>query len=333
MAKIFRREKKEAKGFSKSPILRRWFFRLWSFVALIWIGLLFWVYWSSREGNIKVTETKIGLSEKTGLEKVKESLSLTTKSYQDNNKEKTLLNDGPNRQSSGDLKNRIVSQGRISIIIDDMGGSLDIARKFLELPYPMAFAVLPYESYSREVAKMIRKNGRVLLLHMPMEPHEYPDKNPGKGALLLSQSRETQRKLFMKALEQVPGAVGVNNHMGSRFTENRDSMRFFMEILKERNLFFVDSVTTDKTVACDVAKDVGVKCFRRNVFLDHEPTVTFVNTQLVRLIDIAKERGDVTIAIGHPHRVTLDTLKRGLKDIQSGNIELVSINEIKSTSR
>jgi len=214
---------------------------------------------------------------------------------------------------------------RISIIIDDMGGSMDIAKKFLELPYPIALAVLPYEPYSREVARLAKEHGKVVLLHMPMEPHGYPEKNPGKGALLLGQDRDTQRKLFLKALEQVPGAVGVNNHMGSRFTENRESMRVFLELVKEKNLFFIDSATTDKTVACDVAREVGVPCLRRDVFLDHEVTASFARAQLVRLFDIAQTK-DLTIAIGHPHKITLELLQKGFTETSNKNIKVVSLD-------
>jgi polysaccharide deacetylase 2 family uncharacterized protein YibQ len=213
-----------------------------------------------------------------------------------------------------------------------MGGSLEMAKNFLELPYPIAFAVLPYEPYSREVAQLILRHGHVVLLHMPMEPHGYPQKNPGKGALVLDQDKETQRRLFLKALEQVPGALGVNNHMGSRFTEDREAMRFFLQMVKEKNLFFVDSATSDKTVACDVAREIGVICLRRNVFLDHEPSVSFINAQFVRLSDMALSR-DMTIVIGHPHRVTLELLKKKLGEIQSKNVELVSIDKFTASAR
>jgi polysaccharide deacetylase 2 family uncharacterized protein YibQ len=206
-----------------------------------------------------------------------------------------------------------------------MGGSIDIARKFIALPYPIAFAVLPYEPYSREVARLAKEHGKVVLLHMPMEPHGYPEKNPGKGALLMGQDKETQRRLFFKALEQVPGAVGVNNHMGSRFTENREAMSVFLELVKEKKLFFIDSATTDKTVACDVAREVGVPCLRRDVFLDHEVTVSFTRAQLVRLFDVAKTK-ELTIAIGHPHRVTLELLQKGLTETRSKNLEIVSLD-------
>jgi len=214
---------------------------------------------------------------------------------------------------------------RVSIIIDDMGGSMEIAKKFIDLPYPIALAVLPYEPYSREVARLAKEHGKVVLLHMPMEPHGYPEKNPGKGALLLGQGRDTQRKLFLKALEQVPGAVGVNNHMGSRFTENREAMRFFLELVKEKNLFFIDSATTDKTVACDVAREIGVPCLRRDVFLDHEVTASFARAQLVRLFDIAQTK-DLTIAIGHPHKITLELLQKVLAETRNKNIEIVSLD-------
>ncbi len=197
--------------------------------------------------------------------------------------------------------------GKVSIIIDDMGRSIELARKFLELPYPLAFAVLPYEPHTREVAKMIKEKGRVLLLHMPMEPKGYPEVNPGPGALLLGQSKDQQKKLFLEALSRVPGAVGVNNHMGSRFTENREAMTNFLTWVKEQGLFFVDSMTTPDSVGCDVAKTLGVPCVKRNVFLDHLVKQKFISHQLKRLEVMAHNRC-FTLAIGHPHELTYKVL-------------------------
>lgn len=217
-------------------------------------------------------------------------------------------------------------RGTVSIIIDDMGRDIESAKKFLALPYPLAFAVLPYEAHSKEVAEMIRKSGRTLLLHMPMEPRGYPEVNPGPGALLLSQSEEEQYRLFKKALKQVPGALGVNNHMGSRFTEDREAMRRFMRWLKEEGLFFVDSRTTAKTVACEAAREVGVPCLERNVFIDHELTRKFIVSQLAELARRASTQG-YALAIGHPHEITYRVLRDNLSRYSVNGLQLVSLRK------
>lgn len=343
----YKQETKPLKNRTKRPRsdysqAGKWVFRLWLFSFLLWTAILFWVYrYSKKNFPPHVTEEKQVKGEKVTGKIRKDATPVVvipppSNTSVPNNVSTVKLGQSELHSGSSESTNikanvpqkntetRLHNRKRVSIIIDDMGGSIDMALKFLELPYPIAFAVLPYEPHSQEVSRLVKSYGKVLLLHMPMEPHEYPEKNPGKGALLLGQDRETQRKLFLRALERVPGAVGVNNHMGSKFTEDMEAMRFFMEMLKEKNLFFVDSATTSKTVACDVAREVGVRCFRRNVFLDHEPSTVFVNAQLVKLADEARER-EITIAIGHPHKVTLDMLRRGLKDIQAKDIELVSI--------
>ncbi len=221
------------------------------------------------------------------------------------NSEEIKQSKGNNQVSASNLRQK--KCGKVSIIIDDMGRSIDIARKFLELPYPLAFAVLPYEPHAKEVAKMIKDKGRVLLLHMPMEPKGYPAVNPGPGALLLEQDKNQQKKLFLEALSRVPGAVGVNNHMGSKFTENREAMTNFLTWVKEQGLFFVDSMTTPNSVGCDVAKSLGVPCVKRDVFLDHLVKQKFILHQLKRLEVMAHNRC-FTLAIGHPHELTYQAL-------------------------
>lgn len=341
------------RGRSKNRALPRgWLFNLWVFLTAILIGVIVWSYWGSNKDSLRPKEVRQEAKKDSQSGDARQDIT-ETQSYRPNGLAAVdTRGDYPpeERKNSGDSRatptvsthnssatltkttSPLKIRGQVSIIIDDMGGSLEMAKNFLELPYPIAFAVLPYEPYSREVAQLILRHGHVVLLHMPMEPHDYPKKNPGKGALVLSQDKETQRRLFLKALEQVPGAVGVNNHMGSRFTEDREAMGFFLQMVKEKDLFFVDSATSDKSVACDVAREIGVVCLRRNVFLDHEPSVSFISAQFVRLSDMAASR-DMTIVIGHPHRVTLEVLRKKLVEIQAKHVELVSIDKFTASAR
>ncbi len=323
MAKFLRNSYRGGKEIRKSRSKRLGrgpLFGLWVFVAFLFVAILMLAKEIHRPNSYDTPKNQMESKSQDGyIRRPLPKPSIKDKSSPFNvpshpKDEEKILN--PSSISS--------STRYVSIIIDDMGRSVEIAKKFVNLPYPLAFAVLPYEPETKEVVKLIKNSGKTLLLHMPMEPHGYPEKDPGEGALLLTQSRETQRKLFLEALERVPGAVGVNNHMGSRFTEDREAMEFFLSLLKEKGLFFVDSATTNKTVACDVAKSIGVKCFRRDVFIDHEPNLDFVNAQIEHIINMADQKSFI-LAIGHPHRVTFEVLTSKLRLMRDKNIELVSI--------
>ena len=117
------------------------------------------------------------------------------------------------------------SLARIAIVIDDFGQNIEIAKKFLLLPFPVAFSILPYQQHSREIAELAHSHGKEVLLHCPMEPIGYPKVDPGRGALLLSMSDDTIRRNIRTILDNSPYITGVNNHMGSRMTENATAMK------------------------------------------------------------------------------------------------------------
>ncbi len=130
---------------------------------------------------------------------------------------------------------------RVAIVIDDLGLSLRAAQTLLGIPQPLTFAVLPKLTHSREIAEAAAAAGRDVLLHLPMEPLDYPAKDPGPGALLKSMTSEAMAEVLKEDLAAVPNAVGVNNHMGSRLTEDEEVIRLILTMLKERRLSFLDS--------------------------------------------------------------------------------------------
>ncbi|HBD06771.1 MAG TPA: hypothetical protein DCZ69_00790, partial [Syntrophobacteraceae bacterium] len=199
--------------------------------------------------------------------------------------------------------------GKVAIVIDDLGLDLKVAKDFMALPIALTLSVMPRQVHSREIAQMAHTRGLEVLLHMPMEPHGYPRVNPGPGALLVSMDASQLRSTLQEALASVPHASGVNNHMGSTFTEQNEPLKRVLNELHNRHLYFLDSYTSHHSVACSVADQVQVPCARRDIFLDHELTEDFVRSQLQRLIREAKIQG-TGVAIGHPHPTTLKVLKQ-----------------------
>jgi hypothetical protein len=198
---------------------------------------------------------------------------------------------------------------RVAIVVDDLGQDLDVARKVATIPLAITFSVLPFQDRSKDVVALALANGREVMLHMPMEPEGYPRVNPGNGALLLAMSPGDIHRNLRTALDATSPIAGINNHMGSRFTEHAEPMGIVMKELRRRGLFFLDSATTPRSAALDAARENGVPYLRRDIFLDHVLAESFVKTQLVQLIRKAKIQG-TALGIGHPHEVTLDVLRR-----------------------
>lgn len=208
----------------------------------------------------------------------------------------------------GSLSPGGASRPRVAIVIDDLGYDPVLARGFMELNLPLALSILPRAPFTRKIAQEAARRGIPLMLHLPMEPRNYPETRPGPGALLLCMSREEILKVVDEDLARVPGAAGVNNHMGSLFTEDREKMGIVLGELKRRNLFFVDSRTTKRSVAYTLAKEMGLPALQRQVFLDNRASKSEVRIQLDRLRSIAGRSGRA-LGIGHPHKETLETLE------------------------
>ena len=216
---------------------------------------------------------------------------------------------------------------RIAIIIDDLGYQLDAGKRAIELPGPVAFAVLPATPRGGELARIAHENGKEVLLHLPLEAANH-DGPTDPGGLTLDMTRETFRVTFANAIAAVPHAIGVSSHRGSLLTRHPGHMAWLMQEIDNReDLFFIDSYTTHHSVALDLAEERGIPATRRDVFLDHERSVAAVERELERLKAKARRNGHA-IAIGHPFPETLEVLERALPLLEEQGFELVTISEL-----
>jgi polysaccharide deacetylase 2 family uncharacterized protein YibQ len=212
------------------------------------------------------------------------------------------------------------------IIIDDMGYDRKLADRFLGLNVPLTFSMLPFSPFQEDIARAAEKKGMEIMLHLPMEPDEYPRVDPGPGALLTSMSPDELIRQLTSDIRSVPGAKGVNNHMGSRLTAVSSQMHQVFSILKKEGLFFIDSRTTVNTLCKPSARLLQVPFAERDIFLDHVTTADFVQRQIRKLIEEAEKNGRV-VAIGHPHEVTVQVLKDMMPELQK-KVRLVPASKL-----
>jgi uncharacterized protein len=202
----------------------------------------------------------------------------------------------------------------VAIVIDDLGYQRQVALDFINLEYPLTLSFLPQAPFALEMARQALQKGKETLLHLPMEPRNYPETDPGPGTLLTSMTAKEINKILEEDLAAFPGVIGVNNHMGSRFTEDREKMAVVLRTIKGKRLFFLDSRTTPHSVVFSMASQVGVKAVQRDIFLDNVLEGEAIGHQLEQLIRLAQERG-WAIACGHPYPQTLRALREKLPDL------------------
>ena len=215
---------------------------------------------------------------------------------------------------------------KVAIIIDDLGYDPGLARRFFSLDLPLTLAVIPYAPHASAIGAEAGIRGYETIAHIPMEPKSFPETDPGPGALLLNMDDGVIEKMLDRNLGLVPGVVGVSNHMGSAFTESRDKMKTVIGSLKNRGLFFVDSLTSPATVARNISGGLGVKFVARDVFLDNEISTDNIERQLELLLVIA-ERNGAAVGIGHPHPETVEVLSRFRERLLS-RFELVPVSRV-----
>ncbi len=215
----------------------------------------------------------------------------------------------------------------VAVIIDDVGHSPTAARPFIEMDHPVALSILPERPFSRELALEAAERGKTILLHLPMEPVGYPGIDPGPGAILLSHTRDEIREVFERDIASIPGIVGINNHMGSRATTDPRVMQAVLDIISERGLFFIDSRTTPETIGMKLAREMGIRSARRDVFLDNEPTSSAIDAKTDELLDLAEKKG-WAIGIGHANIETAKALERMAIKASERNIQWISMESL-----
>jgi polysaccharide deacetylase 2 family uncharacterized protein YibQ len=218
----------------------------------------------------------------------------------------------------------VAKNAQVAIIIDDIGYRKSDANA-LTLPGAITFAILPHTPYGKTLAQQAYSKNNEIILHIPMEAEN--GKKLGPGALTVNMDELSIRQELALAFKEIPFAIGINNHMGSKLTKLYDPMIWTMRFLKERELIFVDSVTTNKTKAESVALQIGVPTTHRQIFLDNELTHEYIEQQFMQLIKHAQKYKSV-VAIAHPHPETIDALNRLLPLLSDLDIDLVTISKL-----
>jgi len=220
----------------------------------------------------------------------------------------------------------------VAVIIDDIGANLDYFTDLLNIDMPITLAILPNRRFTDEAIRRAGERGFEILLHLPMEPDNYPFSNPGKDAIFAFMTEQQIRETVESGFRSVPCAVGVNNHMGSRGTRDPRIMKAVLGVLKTHDLFFIDSRTTKETVAYQLAKEMGLRADSRSVFLDVQAEEEYVMEQMHILIEKAKASG-YAIGIGHNNRATVNVLKTMHTSLEEMGVRPVYCSQLPSLSR
>ena len=215
---------------------------------------------------------------------------------------------------------------RVALIIDDLGYDKKIAEKFVELDIDLTFSILPHSPFQKKIVRLANSKGIEIMLHLPMEPVEYPEVNPGPGSLLSSMTPDELIKQLEENLDTIPGVKGVNNHMGSKLTAESAQMYQMFSVLKHRGLFFIDSRTTSDSLGKPSARLFQVPFAQRDVFIDHYQEPDFIRKQIKELIRIARLNGEA-VGILHPHPTTYRILQEMLPELQN-QVRLVPASQV-----
>ncbi|MGE4556494.1 MAG: divergent polysaccharide deacetylase family protein [Desulfovibrionaceae bacterium] len=217
-------------------------------------------------------------------------------------------------------------RGRLAIVIDDLGEDLQLARGLANLPASISFSIWPRSSHAKETAALAASRGRDILVHQPMEPHGYPKVNPGPNALMVGMTRQEIENILDDSISRAPGAKGMNNHMGSKFTEWGPGMKVVLQRLRDKGFYFLDSLTTAQSVGGAEARRAGTAFCRRSVFLDNTAETQAILHQLKKVQRLAEREGSA-IAIGHPHPATLEALTLWLQSLPP-DVEVVGVSQL-----
>ncbi len=211
---------------------------------------------------------------------------------------------------------------KVAIVIDDLGPSKKAALEVLSINASFTLSILPHETHTRWIADEGNKRGHDIIGHIPMEAKG--SFTLGKGGLYTWMTDSEIRETFEGDINSIPHIKGVSNHMGSAFTEDKRAMSVPISILKERNLFFLDSLTSPISVGLKLTEEKGLKALKRDVFLDDKDTFDYISAQWERALNIARKQGHV-IVLAHPRENTIKFLKETLP---KNEVKIVPISEL-----
>jgi polysaccharide deacetylase 2 family uncharacterized protein YibQ len=217
---------------------------------------------------------------------------------------------------------------RVAFVIDDMGYDVSILDEILAIDIPITISILPHLPYSIAVAREAHRRGKEVLLHLPMEPYGYPaERRPGSGALLLRMDASEIVNQLEKDIRSVPHISGVNNHMGSSFMEDEEKVTLVLKDIRERGLFFLDSLTTKDSKGLPVAERIGLQHAGRDVFLDNDCDFEEAVDILHRIVE-KRDVWETMIIIGHPHESTVRAIGRVVSVFRDNDIHIVPLSDL-----
>ena len=218
-----------------------------------------------------------------------------------------------------------VSEKLITLINDDLGNNADHGVEAIHLPGNLTYALLPNTPFATVLAELAHEKGRQVILHLPMQSEHH--ENLGPNGLLETMPEAEYKWNVVSALDSVPHVTGLNNHMGSLLTQKEEPMKWLMSVLQDRNLIFLDSRTTKKTVAQQTAEAMGVQSLRRDVFIDNDREPGAMQQQLDELVNKAKKQGYAT-GIAHPYPETISFLREQLPLLEEKGVKLVPLSDL-----
>ena len=216
---------------------------------------------------------------------------------------------------------------RVAIIIDDIGSSITLLQSLLTVEQPLTLSIIPDLPYSAEAARLGHRKGWDIMLHLPMEPDDYPYTNPGQGAILSSMSQSEVEQIIEDNVYSIPYLKGINNHMGSRITRDREAISRVLECVRKHRLFFIDSRTSEDSIAYKVARDMNIPAAARTIFIDDVADLNHSKEQLLKSGELAQLNG-YAICIGHIYPSTIEALKTTLPILQEKGVKLVFASEV-----
>jgi len=222
-------------------------------------------------------------------------------------------------------KSATLNKPKISIVIDDLGDNSIIAKQMLSLPAKMTAAILPQTPHAEMISEFATLNGHDVIMHLPMEAFTRPDLL-GPGALFSNMDQQTFKYVLEQNIASIPNIIGFNNHMGSLLTEDEEKMQWLMQEAKNQSFLFLDSKTSQDSVAEDIANQTGVPTIGRDIFLDHKGVDISIPEQFNKAKKIAHKIGKVVI-ICHPYPETLDFLREQLAGLEY-EFELVGLGDL-----
>lgn len=218
---------------------------------------------------------------------------------------------------------------RMAIVIDDLGNNMKGTDAIMDIDVPITVAIMPFLPTTKQDAEAAHAAGHEVIIHMPMEPKKGLKKWLGPGALTSDLSDAEVRERVEAAIDQVPHAIGMNNHMGSKITEDERIMRIVLEVCKERNLFYLDSKTAYRSIVGKLAEELGVPYAENSLFLDDEHTAMHIHKQMQKAVELLQERPS-TVIIGHvgpAGEYTAEELVKSIPNLQRYG-KLVYLSEL-----